>query len=113
VIEEVGDQEAWFGETHRDYVHKIREEKLKTAKERLDQICDEYLKGCPLYIKHTAIGDPAEEILKFINKEKVDIVVMATRGSRGRFRFGSVTEQVVKHSTVPVVTVPIERRKNP
>jgi len=32
----------------------------------LDEILKNYLKGCPLYVKHGAIGDPAQEILKLI-----------------------------------------------
>jgi nucleotide-binding universal stress UspA family protein len=55
-----------------------------------------------------AIGDPAQEILKLIDKEKVDMVVMATTGHKGHFRFGSVAEKVVKNSKVPVVTIPVE-----
>jgi nucleotide-binding universal stress UspA family protein len=79
------------------------------SKKRLDQICDKYLKGAPLYIKikHIAIGDPAKEILDFIEKEQVDMVVMATHGQGGHFPFGSVTEKVLKNSKVPVVTIPI------
>ena len=72
----------------------------------MDQICSKYLDGCPLYIKHVAIGDPAEEILRLIDEESVDTVVMATRGRKSVFDFGSVAEKVVKNASVPVVTVP-------
>ena len=74
---------------------------------RLDEICAKHLKGCPLYIKHVAIGDPAQEILKMIQKENVNMVVMASRGREGHFDFGSVAEKVVKNSSVPVVTIPV------
>jgi nucleotide-binding universal stress UspA family protein len=78
------------------------------AQKRLSQVCEKYLDGCPLYIKHVAIGDPAREILKLIDKEKVDMVVMASQGEMGNFRFGSVTEKVLKNSKVPVTTIPID-----
>ena len=52
------------------------------------------------------MGDPAQEILKAIEREGIDIVVMATRGAKGKFGFGSVTEKVVKNASVPVVAVP-------
>ena len=78
------------------------------ANERLSQVCEKYLDGCPLYIKHVAIGDPAQEILKLIDTEKVDMVVMASKGAKGNFRFGSVTEKVLKNSNVPVTTIPID-----
>jgi nucleotide-binding universal stress UspA family protein len=61
-----------------------------------------------LYIKHVAVGDPAQEILNLIENEKVDTVVLSTRGEKGNFRFGSVAEKVVKNSPVPVVTIPTE-----
>lgn len=78
---------------------------------RLDEICENYLKGCPLYIRHIAIGDPAQEILKLIDTEKVDMVVMASNGRRGHFDFGSVAEKVVKNCPVPVVTIPTSPEK--
>ena len=80
----------------------------KSANKRLNQICEKYLNSCPLYIKHVAIGDPAQEILKLIEREGVDLVVMASHGSQGNYRFGSVTEKVLKNSSAPVTTIPIE-----
>jgi nucleotide-binding universal stress UspA family protein len=80
----------------------------KSANKRLNQICEKYLDGCPLYIKHIAVGDPAQEILKLIDQEKVDMVVMTSRGQKGLYRFGSVAEKVLKNSPVPVTTIPIE-----
>jgi nucleotide-binding universal stress UspA family protein len=80
----------------------------KSSKNRLDQICEKYLKGCPLYIKHIAIGDPADEILKLIKKENIDMVVMTSQGQKGHFQFGSVAERILKNSSVPVTIVPIK-----
>jgi nucleotide-binding universal stress UspA family protein len=91
-------------------IDRIREWEEEHAKERLDEICKEHLKGCPLYVRHVAIGDPAKEILKFVEKEKVDMVVMATRGRKGFF-YGSVAEKVVRNSPVPVVTIPVSPEK--
>ena len=107
VIEELAIHEPWYGEFDRSHIEKIHEWEDKKARERLDEICSKYLEGCPLYIKHVAIGDPALEILKLIEEEKVDMVVMATHGRKVHFRFGSIAEKVVKHATVPVVTIPI------
>ncbi|MBW1790600.1 MAG: universal stress protein [Deltaproteobacteria bacterium] len=106
VIEDIAHHKGWYGDFEKDRVDKIVEWEEKKAKERLEQICSEYLEGCPLYIKHVALGDPAQEILKFIDKEKVDLVVMSTKGTGGYFTFGSVAEKIVKNSKAPVVTVP-------
>ena len=107
VIEELGIHEPWYGVFEADHMKEIHEWEEKKAGERLDKLCEEYLNGCPLYIKHVAIGDPAEEILQIIPKKNIDMVVMATRGRRGKFSFGSVTEKVVKNAPVSVVTIPV------
>jgi nucleotide-binding universal stress UspA family protein len=107
VIEDIAHHVSWYGEFDKAHIDKIMQWANKSAKRRLDQICDKYLEGCPLYIKHIAVGNPALEILKLIKKEKVDLVVMASRGESGHFRFGSVTEKVLKESSVPVTTIPV------
>lgn len=55
----------------------------------------------------TEEGSPAESILKTIEKENVDLVVMGTSGKHGldRFLLGSVTEKVVRSSKCPVLAV--------
>ncbi len=111
VIEDIAHHKSWYGDFEQEHIEKILKWEEKTAKERLDQVCSSYLEGCPLYIKHIAVGDPAQEILKLAEKEKVDAVVMATRGLKGHFGFGSVAEKVVKNSAVPVITVPGTEKK--
>jgi nucleotide-binding universal stress UspA family protein len=110
VIPELAQHESWYGEFEQSHIRKIQEWEEQTAKKRLDQVCNNYLKGCRLYVKHVAAGDPAEEILKLIDEEKIDMVVMASHGQKGHFHFGSVAEKVVKNSPVPVVTIPIGPR---
>lgn len=108
VIEDIAHHDGWYGDFEQSHVKKLMDYAEKSGTKRLEQVCEKYLDGCPLYIKHIAIGDPAQEILKLIDKEKVDMVVMASHGAKGDYRFGSVTEKVVKNSPVPVTTIPIE-----
>jgi len=108
VIEDIAHHKGWYGDFEKERIQKIVQWEEKTAKERLDQICSKYLEGCPLYIKHVSVGDPAQEILKLAEKEKVDAIVMATRGEKSHFGFGSVADKVVRNSTIPVITVPME-----
>lgn len=112
VVENIVHHEGWYGEFDRSHIDKIVQWEQKTGRKRLDQICTKYLDGCPLYIKHIAIGDPAEEILKLIKKEQLDMVVITTRGEKGIFPFGSVAEKVLKTASVPVVTIPVEPTKS-
>lgn len=52
-------------------------------------------------------GNPAEEIIRIANEEKVDLIVIATRGRTGfdRLVFGSVAEKVVRLAPCPVLTI--------
>ena len=52
-------------------------------------------------------GDPAEQILAAARDEQVDLIAMATYGLEGvdRLMVGSVSEQIVAHSPVPVLLV--------
>jgi nucleotide-binding universal stress UspA family protein len=54
-----------------------------------------------------AIGKPAQEILRSARRSAVDVIVMGTRGRRGagRLFFGSVTEAVLRRTTLPVLAV--------
>lgn len=53
------------------------------------------------------MGHPAEEILNFADENNVDLIVLGTLGKTGikRFLLGSVAENVVRHSDVPVLVV--------
>jgi nucleotide-binding universal stress UspA family protein len=52
-------------------------------------------------------GKPADEILKSIDEEKVDQVVIGKSSKKGleRFLLGQTTEKVVKESKVPVSVI--------
>jgi nucleotide-binding universal stress UspA family protein len=107
VIEDLGIHEPWYGVFDDEHVKIIHEWEEKQAVKRLDKICEEYLNECPLDLRHVAVGDPSEQILELISSEEIDMVVMASRGRRGNFAFGSVTEKVLKNSPVPVVAIPV------
>lgn len=107
VLEAWGSFGAWYGEDDPIELEKIKQWARETAENRLNEICSEHLKGCPLYIKHIGVGDPAEEILDLADEADVDLILMTTQGHRSRFPFGSVTERIVRHSAVPVLVVPV------
>jgi nucleotide-binding universal stress UspA family protein len=52
-------------------------------------------------------GNPADEIVNFAEKNDIELIVMGTLGKTGiqRFLLGSVAENVVRHSRVPVLVV--------
>ncbi|AKB12135.1 MAG: universal stress protein [Methanosarcina thermophila] len=52
-------------------------------------------------------GHPADELIRFAEEEKMDIIVMGMIGRTGldRLILGSVAEKVIRHSKVPVMVV--------
>ena len=52
-------------------------------------------------------GWAADSIMKYAEENGVDLIVMSTHGRSGinRWFMGSVTDKVVRHSIVPVLTV--------
>ena len=112
VAEDLTDHPPWYGELTPEHAETLREWEIPHAEKKMEEICQKDLAGCPMFHKRISLGDPADEILKVIEKEGPDVVIMATRGRRDRFQFGSVTERVVKNSPVPVWTVrPFTRKK--
>ena len=86
---------------------RYQEEALKGAEKTMKRVCKEQLQGCPNFQKRILSGDPAQEILKTIESEGIDLVIMGTHGRKGleHVFFGSVAENVVKKSPVPVLTI--------
>ena len=52
-------------------------------------------------------GSPADQILKTIEEENIDMVIMGTSGKRGlnRFLLGSVAENTMRSAKIPVLVV--------
>jgi nucleotide-binding universal stress UspA family protein len=57
--------------------------------------------------RNTVEGHPAEEIIKYADKNSINLIVMGTLGKSGldRFLLGSVAEKVVRTSKIPVLVV--------
>jgi nucleotide-binding universal stress UspA family protein len=53
------------------------------------------------------LGDAAEEILNYVESERIDLVIIGTHGRKkfGKLLFGSVADKVVKMSPVPVLSI--------
>jgi nucleotide-binding universal stress UspA family protein len=105
----------WGRPSH--FLDDWQKEVVKEAESRMEQICRSDLGGCPNYRTQVVTGDPAQEILRTIENEGVDLVVMATHGhgwathEHAGYVFGSVSEEVVKNAPVPVLTInPVKQK---
>jgi len=85
----------------------FQKEANEAAKEAMDKVCENQLQSCPNFQKKVVSGDPATEILKIIDSEGIDLVIMGTHGRKGleHTLFGSAAENVVKKSPAPVLVV--------
>ena len=56
----------------------------------------------------TAIGRPGREILNVARRLGTDLIVMGTQGrsGAGKWLFGSITDQVLRRTPIPVLAVP-------
>lgn len=89
---------------HEDQMRTDAEGAAETAVEIVEDEAAQY--DIPV-TRSLRSGVPHEQILDYIREHAVDIVVMGTHGRAGfdRMVTGSVAEEVVRNSPVPVVTV--------
>ncbi len=79
----------------------------QVARKNLHAVARKWLEG---KVRHEIVvytGKPAETVVKAEEGLGVDLVIMATHGRTGpsRARLGSVTEEVVRRSSRPVMTI--------
>jgi len=59
-------------------------------------------------------GLPAEEILKIVKNQKIDLIVMAKRrklkGIKGLLTLGSVSRKIVENTSCPVLMIDTEKK---
>ncbi len=99
---------AWGNYPSQEHMKHFQDFELKHAKQQLETVCAQELKACPKLEVRLVQGDPAQEILKAVKKEKADMVVLTSHG-RGHDEldqkstdFGSVAKKVMANSPVPV-----------
>ena len=78
----------------------------KEAEMTLDQLALMY--GGERILKFMPEGDPAVDIVRMAETWEADLLVIGTHARTGlsRLLLGSVAEQVVRHSPIPVMVVP-------
>jgi len=89
---------------------------VMSAEEQLMVLADKYLEKVIGNLEneglevHAAsrLGIPYKEIINFANENRVDLIIMSTRGESGftRWLLGSNTDHVIRGSTIPVYVVP-------
>ena len=88
----------------------IRKEMEKVMEKRIKQCKSD---GIDAHLR-VKIGDASEIILDTVQKEKIDLVVMAKRrtlkGVKKLLSLGSVSRKIVENTTCPVLLVDVEKK---
>jgi nucleotide-binding universal stress UspA family protein len=89
---------------------------IEAAERDAVQEAADYLDGIAAGIREKGLavqiaarfGNPSKAIIEFAQQNQIDLLVMCTRGQTGpaRWLLGSVTDHVLRGSSVPVVVVP-------
>ncbi len=98
-----------------DLIVRIREMLKEEGQKSLEKISDMVMESkeedeCQKDVKLSLDikeGSPSDVIIKTVEREGIDLVVMGTSGKHGldRFLLGSVTENVVRSASCPVLVV--------
>lgn len=92
-------------EMYKDIIQRAKEEIEKFSYDELTSLTD---------IERIVItGIPHEEIINFVNKHTIDLIVMGTHGRKGidRILFGSTAANVVRFVPCPVLTVRVPEHR--
>lgn len=111
VIYDIAKATGWYiPHVNIDELYKDME---RNAKKECERWCAEELRGYKEVEYHILKGVPQEEILKFADEKRIDLIVMGTHSRKGldRIIFGSTAERVVRSSRCPVLTVGAPQQK--
>jgi nucleotide-binding universal stress UspA family protein len=106
---------------HASQVTKIKREFAKVTKEMKTSMEKEMTKRVETCQKNeikshlkVVTGLPAEEILKIVKNQKIDLIVMAKRrklkGFKGLLSLGSVSRKIVESTSCPVLMMDAEKK---
>ncbi len=94
-------------------IDQYLEDQKKSRNEQIEQMInsttsnEDYKKYIKIIIRH---GIPFQELLKVAEEEKVDLIVMGTKGrsNLANVLVGSTANQLFHHSKIPVLAIPLK-----
>ena len=104
-VDDLRDLNAAMADSGYPYVLPTEIEDRSDIRERLDQVVPSI--ADVQYRHHYVKGMPIAEIVKFAEREEVDLIVMASHGRTGlaRLLMGSIAEGVLRQAPCPVLVV--------
>jgi nucleotide-binding universal stress UspA family protein len=97
----------------RAYIERMAEVLCAEAQEVSASASPDAVQSCILARGTVVVGNPAEEILKYVDENDIDLVMLSTRGQSGLkfWDIGSIANKVIHAAKVPVWLVPAELRE--
>ena len=112
VIQEMGEMTAWYApKVNMNELQKTMEEK---SRQELQICCTEGFGDFKNVEYRLLKGAPYEQILKFQQDNKADLIVIGTIGGHNTGKknaFGSTADRVVKNARCPVLTVSLPAKE--
>jgi nucleotide-binding universal stress UspA family protein len=105
VIYDIAKASGWY--VPHVSVDQMYKDIVEGAKKELEKFGVEELSSLKKLERSVVMGVPHEEIINFVKKNKIDLIIMGTHGRKGidRILFGSTASQVVRFAPCPVLTV--------
>jgi nucleotide-binding universal stress UspA family protein len=97
------DEDWWYPHLHHVYLQKM----VDIVKQDVQKILGELAAKETKVESVVLVGYPAEEIVDYASREKIDLIVMSTHGRSGikRWTLGSVADKVVRAAKEPVLLI--------
>lgn len=88
-------------------IDKFENEIAEGARKSLKEFTRKYFKNPESITTAVVKGDAAEQIIKYIEEQGIDLLIMGTHGRKGldKVIFGSVAEKLSKTTPVPIMLV--------
>jgi nucleotide-binding universal stress UspA family protein len=105
VIYDIAKASGWY--VPHVSVDQMYKDIVEGAKKELEKFGVEELSTLKNLERSVVMGVPHEEIINFVKKNKIALIIMGTHGRKGidRILFGSTASQVVRFAPCPVLTV--------
>jgi nucleotide-binding universal stress UspA family protein len=107
------DEAEWEGK-----IKKEQQLTIERIRKRLQEFCKREVQGNPLCVEQVSTilvhpGHPVDEILKVVDGEKCDLIILGTHGKGFLLEtfLGSVAHSVLDRSRKPVFIVPLPHGK--
>ncbi len=118
VLEDLPNYPMFLHESQISRVKRQMKEVAKTMKKTTENEMSKRIKLCKknkikAELKVTT-GIPADEILKIVKNQRIDLIVMAKRrklkGIKRLLTLGSVSRKILEHVSCPVLMIDIEKK---